>query len=74
MTTGNIGRLGNPDGSSTATSAALANSVDPATPQHQESIHVLNNTSGIVGVVTLPQKSLAPAEHRIISDSLKDVP
>lgn len=55
MTTGNAGMLGNPDGRALS---SAADSGDPGAQEHQESIHVLNNASGIVGVVTLPVSEL----------------
>jgi len=47
--------LGNPDGRALS---SAADSGDPGAQEHQESIHVLNNASGIVGVVTLPVSEL----------------
>jgi len=63
VTTGNTSRLGNSGGSN------CADSGDPATPVHQESIHVLNDSSGIVGVVTLPLNSVLTAESSVTADT-----
>ena len=71
MTSGNAGMLGTPGGSSLTGSN---DSGDPGAKVHQESIHVLNNTSGIVGVVTLPSSSTPSTSGSVDSTASETKP
>lgn len=72
MTARDGGMHGDTSGSSFAVSGDPA--PDCGAQAHQESIHVLNHNSGILGVVTLPAKSLPPEQtlpHNTQASELK---